>query len=73
MMAAIFGYAVWGRLLQIYSKRRRALRAARALHRHLASSLIVGEALPPLREAGMGLILAGLAIVVVPATMLENA
>jgi O-acetylserine/cysteine efflux transporter len=75
-ITTIFGYAVWGRLLQTYSS---SVVAPFALLSPctgiVASSLIFGEAFPPLREAGMALILAGLAIVVIPARVFgrENA
>jgi O-acetylserine/cysteine efflux transporter len=72
-ITTIFGYAVWGRLLQTYSS---SVVAPFALLSPctgiIASALIFGEAFPPLREAGMALILAGLAIVVVPAGALKK-
>jgi O-acetylserine/cysteine efflux transporter len=72
-ITTIFGYAVWGRLLQTYSS---SVVAPFALLSPctgiIASALIFGEAFPPLREAGMGLILAGLAIVVVPARAFDR-
>jgi O-acetylserine/cysteine efflux transporter len=73
-LTTIFGYAVWGRLLQTHSSSVVApfalLSPCTAI---LASAAIFGEAFAPLREAGMALILAGLAIVVVPARLLAGA
>jgi O-acetylserine/cysteine efflux transporter len=70
-VTTIFGYAAWGRLPQIHSA---SVVAPFALISPctaiLASAAIFGEAFSPLREAGMALILVGLAIVVVPARML---
>jgi len=70
-LTTIFGYAVWGRLLQNHSASIVApfalLSPCTAI---LAAAAIFGEAFSPLREAGMALILAGLAIVVMPARML---
>jgi O-acetylserine/cysteine efflux transporter len=70
-VTTIFGYAVWGRLLQTHSSSVVApfalLSPCTAI---LAAAAIFGEAFPPLREAGMGLILAGLVIVVIPARAL---
>jgi O-acetylserine/cysteine efflux transporter len=70
-VTTIFGYAVWGRLLQTHSSSVVApfalLSPCTAI---LAAAAIFGEAFPPLREAGMGLILTGLVIVVIPARAL---
>jgi O-acetylserine/cysteine efflux transporter len=72
-MATIFGYAVWGRLLQTHSA---SVVAPFALLSPctgiIASATLFGEAFPPLREAGMALILAGLVIVVMPARVLAR-
>ena len=66
-LTTIFGYAVWGRLLQRHSASVVApfalLSPCTAI---LASAAIFGEAFSPLREAGMALILAGLVVIVVP-------
>jgi O-acetylserine/cysteine efflux transporter len=68
-MATIFGYAVWRRLLQTHSASVVAPFALLApCTGIIAAAAIFGEAFPPLREAGMALILAGLVIVVMPAT-----
>lgn len=70
-LTTIFGYAVWGRLLQNHSASVVApfalLSPCTAI---LASATIFGETFSPLREVGMALILAGLAIVVMPARLL---
>jgi O-acetylserine/cysteine efflux transporter len=66
-LATVVAYAVWGRLLQRYST---AVVAPFALLAPctgvLASALIFGEAFGPVRYAGMALILAGLALIVLP-------
>jgi len=73
-ITTIFGYAVWGRLLQTHSS---SVVAPFALLSPctgiIASAAIFGEAFPPLREAGMALILAGLVIVVIPARRFAEA
>jgi O-acetylserine/cysteine efflux transporter len=62
--ATIMAYAIWGFLLQRYST---AVVAPFALLSPctgvLASALIIGEAFSPTRYAGMALILAGLAVI----------
>jgi O-acetylserine/cysteine efflux transporter len=67
-LTTIFGYAAWGRLLQHHSASVVApfalLSPCTAI---IASTVIFGEAFSKLRYAGMALILAGLAIVVIPA------
>lgn len=67
-LATIVAYATWGYLLQRYST---ALLAPFALLAPctgvLASAVIFREVFPPLRYAGMALILGGLAIIVLPA------
>src|SRR5437899_3746544 len=67
-LTTIFGYAAWGRLLQRHSASVVApfalLSPCTAV---VASTVIFGEASSPLRYAGMALILAGLAILVIPA------
>lgn len=72
-LTTIFGYAAWGRLLQRYPA---ALVAPFALLSPctgiLASAVLLGEAFSPLREAGMTLILTGLAMVVIPARVLAR-
>jgi O-acetylserine/cysteine efflux transporter len=66
-LATTLAYAIWGRLLQRYST---AVVAPFALLAPctgvLASALILGEVFSPTRYAGMALILAGLAVVVLP-------
>jgi O-acetylserine/cysteine efflux transporter len=67
-LTTIFGYAAWGMLLQRHSASVVApfalLSPCTAI---VASTVIFGEAFSPLRYAGMALILAGLAILVIPA------
>jgi O-acetylserine/cysteine efflux transporter len=66
-LTTIFGYAAWGRLLQRYPA---ALVAPFALLSPctgiLASAVLLGEVFTPLRYAGMALVLAGLAVIVLP-------
>lgn len=68
IVATTFGYAVWGRLIRRYST---ATVAPFALLVPFvgaaASSLALGESFGPLRLTGMGLVLAGLAILLKPA------
>ncbi|MGL4287314.1 MAG: EamA family transporter [Phreatobacter sp.] len=68
IVATTFGYAVWGRLIRRYST---ATVAPFALLVPFvgaaASSLAFGETFGPLRLTGMGLVLAGLAILLKPA------
>lgn len=64
VVATLFGYAAWGYLLRRYSA---AIVAPFALIAPCAgvvsSALLFGEAFPPVRYAGMVLILGGLAVV----------
>jgi O-acetylserine/cysteine efflux transporter len=68
ILSTTVAYGMWGYLLQRYSA---AVVAPFALLSPctgvLASALIFGEVFEPLRYAGMALILAGLAVVVLPA------
>jgi O-acetylserine/cysteine efflux transporter len=65
--ATLFGYAAWGSLLRRYPA---AMVAPFALLSPctgiLSSALVFGEVFSPLRYAGMALILAGLAVIVLP-------
>jgi O-acetylserine/cysteine efflux transporter len=67
-MATIFAYATWGSLLQRYPA---AVVAPFALLAPctgvVASAAILHEVFSPVRYAGMGLILCGLAVIVLPA------
>ncbi|QCI65584.1 EamA family transporter [Phreatobacter stygius] len=69
LVATTFGYAAWGRLIRRYSA---ATIAPFALLVPFvgaaASSLVFGEAFGPLRLTGMALVLAGLALLLMPAT-----
>jgi O-acetylserine/cysteine efflux transporter len=64
--STIFGYWVWGRLLQLYPA---AMVAPFTLlvpvSGTLSAALLLGESFGPVRLAGMALILAGLAVLVV--------
>jgi O-acetylserine/cysteine efflux transporter len=66
-LTTIFGYAVWGRLLQRYPA---ALVAPFALLSPctgiVASAALLGEIFTPLRYAGMAFILVGLTVIVLP-------
>jgi O-acetylserine/cysteine efflux transporter len=65
--ATLFGYAAWGSLLRRYPA---AMVAPFALLSPctgiISSALVFGEVFSPLRYAGMALILAGLAVIVLP-------
>ena len=67
MIATTFAYAIWGNLLTRYPA---AVVAPFALIAPcvgvIASSLAFGEVFGPVRYAGMALILAGLAVIVLP-------
>jgi O-acetylserine/cysteine efflux transporter len=66
-LATIWGYATWARLLQRYPAGTIAPFALLApCAGVLSSSLVFGEVFSPVRYAGMGLICAGLAIVLFP-------
>ena len=66
--ATVLAYAAWGRLLQRYST---AVVAPFALLAPctgvVSSALVFGEVFSPIRYAGMALIIAGLAVIVLPA------
>jgi O-acetylserine/cysteine efflux transporter len=65
--ATLFGYAAWGSLLRRYPAAMVTPFALLAPCTGIVSSaLVFGEIFSPLRYAGMGLILAGLAIIVLP-------
>src|SRR5260221_4455066 len=72
-LTTIFGYAVWGRLLQRYPA---ALVAPFALLSPctgiVASAALLGEVFTPLRYAGMALILAGVVVVVLPGAVIAK-
>lgn len=60
-------YAIWGRLLARYTAATVApLALLSPVAGVVASALVFGERFPPARYAGMGLILAGLVVVVLP-------
>lgn len=67
-VSTTFGYAAWGYLLRIYPA---AIAAPFSLlvpvFGTLSAALLLGETFGPARLAGMALILAGLAVVVLPA------
>lgn len=64
-LASVVAYAIWGDLLQRYPAARVAPFALLApCIGVLSSTLILGEVFSPLRYAGMGLILVGLAVIV---------
>lgn len=68
IVATTFGYAVWGRLIRRYSAATVAPFALLVPFVGAAtSSLAFGESFGPLRLAGMGLVLAGLALLLMPA------
>jgi O-acetylserine/cysteine efflux transporter len=71
---AIMAFALWGNLLQLYPA---SVVAPFALLSPctgvVASALAFGEVFSPMRYAGMALILAGLAVVVLPGRMLRPA
>jgi O-acetylserine/cysteine efflux transporter len=65
--ATVLAYAIWGDLLQRYSAARVAPFALLAPCTGVVSSaLVFGEVFSPVRYLGMALILAGLAVIVVP-------
>ncbi len=70
-VATVFGYAIWGKLLQRYST---SVVAPFALLSPctgiVASAAVFGEIFSPIRYAGMALILGGLTIIVLPADWL---
>jgi len=62
-----FGFAAWGHLLQRYKAGTVAPFALLApCTGILASAWLFGEVFPPARYAGMALILAGLAVILLP-------
>lgn len=67
VISTTFGYALWGQLFKLYPA---PLIAPFSLlipvFGMLASSLVFGEQFPPLRVAGMAVVLLGLAVMVVP-------
>ena len=66
--ATTIAYAIWGRLLQRYATAAVAPFALLApCVGILSSALVFGEVFSPLRYAGMALILAGLAVILLPA------
>jgi O-acetylserine/cysteine efflux transporter len=71
--ATLFGYAAWGGLLRRYPA---AMVTPFALLSPctgiIASAIVFGEIFSPLRYAGMVLILAGLAVIVLPAGVLRR-
>ena len=69
VLASVFAYAIWGHLLQRYSTGAVAPFALLApAVGAIASAFITGESFGPVRLAGMGCMLLGLAIVVLPPT-----
>lgn len=67
VLASVFAYAIWGNLLQRYSTGAVAPFALLApAVGAIASAFITGESFGPVRLGGMGLMLVGLAVVVVP-------
>lgn len=73
-LATFVGYAIWGDLLQRYPA---ALVTPFALLAPctglLSSTLVFGEAFEPVRYAGIVLVLAGLAVIVLPGTAARRA
>jgi O-acetylserine/cysteine efflux transporter len=67
VVASVFAYAIWGSLLQRYSTGAVAPFALLApAVGAIASSFVYGESFGPVRLAGIGVMLVGLAIVVLP-------
>lgn len=67
VLATVLAYALWGRLLQRYSAAQVTPFALIApCAGVVASAAVFGEVFSPLRCAGMGLILVGLAVVALP-------
>jgi O-acetylserine/cysteine efflux transporter len=67
VLASVFAYAIWGSLLQRYSTGAVAPFALLApCVGAVTSAIVFGETFPPLRVAGIALMLVGLAIVIVP-------
>jgi O-acetylserine/cysteine efflux transporter len=67
LVASVFAYAIWGSLLQRYSTGAVAPFALLApAVGAIASSFVYGESFGPMRLAGIGVMLAGLAIVALP-------
>jgi O-acetylserine/cysteine efflux transporter len=70
VFATIFGYGTWGHLLKLYPTATVAPFALLVpVFGMLAAALMVGERFGPIRFAGAGLILIGLALVVLPARL----
>lgn len=68
LVATTFAYASWGRLLHRYPAATvTAFAFVSPCTGALASALVFGEVFGPLRYTGMALILAGVAVVVLPA------
>ncbi|HWI26808.1 MAG TPA: EamA family transporter [Stellaceae bacterium] len=67
LLASVFAYALWGRLLQLYPAGAVAPYALLApCVGALASAVVFGERFGPLRLLGMALILAGVAVTALP-------
>jgi O-acetylserine/cysteine efflux transporter len=67
VLASVFAYAIWGSLLQRYSTGAVAPFALLSpCVGAVTSAIVFGEQFGPLRVAGIGLMLVGLAIVIVP-------
>lgn len=74
IVSTTFGYAAWGALLHKYAAAKVAPFALLVPFMAAAASwLVLGERFGPLRLAGMGLVLAGVAVAVLPLRRLQNA
>ena len=66
-VSTTFGYALWGQLFKLYPAPTIApFSLLIPVFGMLASALVFGEQFPPLRVAGMAVVLLGLAVMVVP-------
>jgi O-acetylserine/cysteine efflux transporter len=66
LVSTTFGYAVWGHLLKLYPAATAApFSLLVPVSGTISAALLLGESFGPVRLAGMGLILAGLAVLVV--------
>ena len=66
IISTTFGYAVWGHLLKLYPAATAApFSLLVPVSGTLSAAFLLGESFGPVRLAGMGLILAGLAVLVI--------